>query len=85
MCESFLMSLRDKKMTFLKNDPGPCATLKQVLLDRFEVLVAHFGPLKIPKCLENGLFWDKKMGQKWVKNAFFQTSSSTTWGHKRVN
>ena len=51
-------------MTFLKNDPRPRATLKQVFLDRFEVVVAHFGPLKIPKCLENGLFWD----QKWVKN-----------------
>ena len=51
-------------MTFLKNDPRPCATLKQVFLDRFEVVVAHFGPPKIPKCLENGLFWD----QKWVKN-----------------
>ena len=23
-------------MTFLKNDPRPCATLKQVFLDRFE-------------------------------------------------
>ena len=51
-------------MTFLKNDPRPCATLKQVLLDRFELVVAHFGPQKIPKCLENGLFSD----QKWVKN-----------------
>ena len=60
-------------MTFLKNDPRPCATLKQVFLDRFELVVAHFGTPKIPKCLENGLFWDKntKMGQ----NAFFQTSS----------
>ena len=63
-------------MTFLKNDPRPCATLKQVFLDRFELVVAHFGPPKIPKCLENGLFWD----QKWVKNAFFQTSSQTIWG-----
>ena len=63
-------------MTFIKNDPRPCATLKQVFLDRFEVVVAHFGPPKIPKCLENGLFWD----QKWVKNAFFQTSSQTIWG-----
>ena len=61
-------------MIFLKNDPTPCATLKQVLLDRFELVVAYFGPPKIPKCLENGLFWDQKMGQKWVKNAFFQTS-----------
>ena len=51
-------------MTFLKNDPRPCATLKQLFLDRFELVVAHFGPPIIPKCLENGLFWD----QKWVKN-----------------
>ena len=50
-------------MTFLKNDPRPCATLKQVFLDCFELVVAHFGPPKIQKCLENGLFWD----QKWVK------------------
>ena len=47
-------------MTFLKNDPRPCPTLKQVILDRFELVVAHFGPPKIPKCLENGLFWDQK-------------------------
>ena len=57
-------SSRGKKMTFLKNDPRPCVTLKQVFLDHFELVVAHFGPPKIPKCLENGLFWD----QKWVKN-----------------
>ena len=62
-------------MTFLKNDPRPRATLKEVFLDCFELVVAHFGPPKTPKCLENGLFWDQKMGQKWVKNAFFQTSS----------
>ena len=57
---------KGKKMTFLKNDPRPCATLKQVFLDRLEVVVAHFGPLKIPKCLENGCFGTKngsKMGQ----------------------
>ena len=56
-------------MTFLKNDPRPCATLKQVILDRFELVVAHFGPPKIPKCLENGLFRDQngsKMGQKRI-------------------
>ena len=56
-------------MTFLKNDPRPCATLKQVFLDRFELVVAHFGTPKIPKCLEAGLFWD----QKWVKNGHLQT------------
>ena len=56
-------------MTFLKNDPRPCAMLKQVFLDRFELVVAHFGSPKIPKCLENGLLWDKngsKMGQKHI-------------------
>ena len=63
-------------MTFLKNDPRQCVMLKQVFLDCFELVVAHFGPPKIPKCLENGLFWD----QKWVKNAFFQTPSRTIWG-----
>ena len=51
-------------MTFLKNDPIPRAKVKRVFLDRFELVVAHFGPPKIPKCLENGLFWDLK----WVKN-----------------
>ena len=60
-------------MTFLKNDPRPCATQKQVFLDRLELVVAHFGPPKIPKCFENGLFWD----QKWVKNG-------SKMGHKRI-
>ena len=77
-------SSRGKKMTFLKNDPRPCATLKQVFLDRFELVVAHFGPPKIPKCLENGLFWD----QKWVKNGsktHFSKPHRRPFGvHKRV-
>ena len=71
-------------MTFLKNDPRPCATLKQVFLDRFELVVAHFGPPKIPKCLENGLFGD----QKWVKNGSktcFSKPHPRPFGvHKRV-
>ena len=71
-------------MTFLKNDPRPCATLKQVFLDYFELVVAHFGPPKIPKCLENGLFWD----QKWVKNGsktHFSKPHPRPFGvHKRV-
>ena len=37
---------------------------KQVFLARFELVVARFGPLKVPKCLYIGMFWDKK----WVKN-----------------
>ena len=63
-------------MTFLKYDPTPCATLKQVFLNCSELVVAHFGPPIIPKCLEDALYWD----QKWVKNAFFQNSSYTIWG-----
>ena len=62
-------------MTFLKNDPRPCAALKQVFLDRFELVVAHFGTPKIPKCLGNWAVLGPKMGKKWVKNAFFQTLS----------
>ena len=72
-------------MTFLKNDPRPCAQLKQGFLDRFELVVAHFGSPKIPKCLENGLFWD----QKWVKNGsktqFSKPHPARPFGvHKRV-
>ena len=51
-------------MTFFKKDPGPHGMPKQVFLAHFEVVVVRFGPPKIPKCLENGLFCD----QKWVKN-----------------
>ena len=38
--------------------------LKQVFLGGFELVVARFGPPKIPKNLEDALFWD----QKWVEN-----------------
>ena len=33
---------------------------KQVFLACFEVVVARFAPPTIPKCLENGLFWEQK-------------------------
>ena len=73
-----------RKMTFLKNDLRPCVMLKQVFLDCFELVVAHFGPPKIPKCLEDGLFWD----QKWVENGsktHFSKTHPTPFGvHKRV-
>ena len=51
-------------MSFSKVVPRPLGMLKQVFLGRFEPVVARFGPWKIPKCLENGPFWD----QQWVKN-----------------
>ena len=53
-----------KKMIFSKVVPRPLGMLKEVFLGRFEPVVARFGPWKIPKCLENGPFWD----QQWVKN-----------------
>ena len=53
-----------QKRVFPKNDPGPFGMLKQVVLAHFEPMVTGFGSWKIPKCLENGPFWD----QKWVKN-----------------
>ena len=52
------------KKPLFKSDRGPFGMPKQVFLARFEPVVARFGPRKIPKCLENGPFWD----QKWVKN-----------------
>ena len=57
-----------KNMTFFKNAPRPHGMPKQLFLARFELVVARFGPPRIPKCLDNGPFWDKK----WVKNVFFQ-------------
>ena len=70
-------------MTFLKNDPRPCATLKQVFLDHFELVVAHFGPPKIAKCLENGLFWDQKR-VKMGQTQFSKPHPSPFGVHKRV-
>ena len=55
---------RAKKMIFSKVVPRPLGMLKQVFRGRCEPVVARFGPWKIPKCLENGPFWD----QQWVKN-----------------
>ena len=56
-----------KKIHFSKVVPRPLGMLKQVFLARFEPVVTRYGPLKIPKCLENGPFSDQngsKMGQK---------------------
>ena len=58
------------KTTFFENDPGPHGMPKQVFLARFELVVARYGPPKIPKCLENGLSWDKKSVQNGSKMGF---------------
>ena len=53
-----------KKIIFSKVVPRPLRMFREVFLGRFEPVVVRYGPRKIPKCLENGPFWD----QKWVKN-----------------
>ena len=53
-----------KKGIFFKTDLGPHGMPKHMYLARLGLLVACFGPPKIPKRPENGLFSDKK----WVKN-----------------
>ena len=55
---------RGEKNIFSKVVPRPLGMFREVFLGRFEPLVVRYGPRKIPKCLENGPFWD----QKWVKN-----------------
>ena len=60
------------KTRFSKNDPGPFRMLKQVVLAHFEPVVTGFGSWKLPKCVEKWANLGPKMGQKGVKNAFFQ-------------
>ena len=62
-----------KKMIFFKVAPRPLQMLKQVFLGRFEPVVAHFGPWKIPKYLENGLFEDQKMVKNGSKTHCFKS------------
>ena len=52
------------KMTFSKMILDHMDCQNKCFLARFELVVARFGPPRIPKCLENGLFCD----EKWVKN-----------------
>ena len=71
-------------MTFLKNGPRPCATLKQVFLDRFELVAAQFGPPKIPKCLDKGLCCDQKRVKNGSKKHFSKPHPRPFGVHKRV-
>ena len=62
-------SNRGRKMTFLKNDPRPCVMLKQVFLDCFELVVAHFVLRKSQNALKMRCFGTKngsKMGQNRI-------------------
>ena len=57
-------------MIFFKVVPRPLGMLKQVFLGHFEPVVVLFGPWKIPKCLENGMFQDQKRVKKGSKTHF---------------
>ena len=61
-----------KKKIFSKVVPRPLGMLKQVFLGRLEPVVARFGPWKIPKCLENGPFWDQQCVTNGSKTPSFQ-------------
>ena len=57
------------KTCFSKIDLGPFGMPKQKFLAHSAPAVTRFGPWKIPKCLENGPFWDEnesKMGENHV-------------------
>ena len=60
-----------KKNIFSKLVPRPLGMLKQVFLAHFETVVMCFGPWRIPKCLENGLFWGTKNGSKMGQKGVF--------------
>ena len=62
-----------KKIIFSKVVPRPLRMLEQVFIAHFEPVVACFGPRKIPKCLENGPFWDQKWVQNGSKTCFSQS------------
>ena len=59
-----------EKNDFSKVVPRPLGMLKQVFLGHFEPVVAHFGPWKIPKCLENGPFQDQQCVKNGSKTRF---------------
>ena len=46
--------------------------LKQVVLAHFEPVATGFGPMENPNMPRKWAILGPKMGQKWVKNAFFQ-------------
>ena len=67
---------RAKKFIFFKVVTRPLGMLKQVFFVCFEPVMTLFGPWKIPKCLENGPFWD----HEWVKNGSKMCCSKSDLG-----
>ena len=71
-------------MAVFKVAPRPRGMPKQVVLARFEPLVAHFGTPKIPTCLENGPFCDGKRVQSGSKTRFSKNDPGPFGMHKQV-
>ena len=63
-------------MCFSKDTFGPFGVHKQVKWAHFEPIASNFGPSKVIKCLENGLFCN----HKWVKNGSKMCFSKDTFG-----
>ena len=75
---------RAKKIIFSKVVPRPLGMLKQVLLGRFEPVVARFGPWKILKWLENGPFRDQQCVKSGSKTRFSKSDSGPFMMLKQV-
>ena len=71
-------------MIYSKVVPRPLGMLKQVFLGRFEPVVARFRPWKIPKCLENGPFWDQQCVKNGSKTHFSKNDPRPFRMHKQV-
>ena len=59
--------------------------LKQGFLAHFEAVVTHFGPWKIPKCLENAPFWDQTRFKNGSKARFSKSARVPSGMLKQVN
>ena len=57
---------------------------KQLSLARFELVMTHFGHLKILKCLQNGPFWDQKRVKNGSKMCCSKSDTGALEGPKEV-
>ena len=75
---------KGSKPRFSKSDPKPFWMFKQVFLAHLEPMITSFDPWKLPKCLENGLFWDQNCVKKGSKPRFSKSDPKPFWMFKQV-
>ena len=68
-----------QKCAFPKVIVVDLASSNKCFLARFEPLLTWFGPWKVPKCLENGPFWDPKGVTIGSKPHFSKSDPQTIW------